>query len=349
MKVIDKNNQLWRLLDDLSTKKGITEIAINDPGKIFVERDGQFIQLNTVLDEGQVESFIQDVAKINNKICNQENPILDGRTPDGSRVNIIRFPYTRSFPAITIRRYIQDIKNFHSRRDIFGLNKYWIDFFKALVLARVNVIVSGGTGVGKTTFLNLLLNEIPPVERVVTIEDTFELNFSLPNLVSLEFGGKNLISTNPLGARELVKNTLRMRPDRIIIGEVRGGEIFDLLQAMNTGHDGSMTSVHSSSPGECFNRLESLYLLAGFDAPSRVVKKQISMGVDFIVQLSRLRDGRRVVSQILEVTGMEGDNILSQVIADFSLDEGLKLKGLTPENATKLYQEGGLKKGFFNE
>lgn len=342
------NNTIWRMLQDLSTKKGISEISINGPRTVFVERDGKFIQLNVDLAPKDIYEFIQDVAKRNRKVCDQNTPIMDGILPDGSRINVITAPFVQGYPAISIRKYIQGIKSFHSVPGIFGLYDKWIQFFKAMVNARMNIIVSGGTGVGKTTFMNLLLNEINPIERVITIEDTIELNFQIPNMVRLESGHKPLSSTISVSTRDLVKNSLRMRPDRIILGEVRGGELFDLLMAMNTGHDGSMCSVHASSTVECLGRLETLFLLAGYEVPIKAIRRQISTGIDFIVQISRLRDGRRVVSEISEVTGMEGDNILTSKIAAFD-DEGLRSQGITPQRIDRLHLDGGIPRDFFNE
>jgi pilus assembly protein CpaF len=189
--------------------------------------------------------------------------------------------------------------------------------------------------------MNLLLQELSKQERVITIEDTLELNFNHPNLVRLEAGNRTNASDAKITTRDLVKNTLRMRPDRIIIGEVRGGELFDLLQAMNTGHDGSMASVHANSPGECLNRLETLYLLAGFDVPYQAVKKQIANAVNFIVQIGRNRDGDRVVTSIQEITGMEGVNILSHQIGVWE-DGALQKTGISPKEMQRLHQMGGL-------
>jgi len=340
-------NSVWKLIKDLSNKKGITEIVINDTKNVFVEREGTFIQLNVKLTKTHIYEFIKEVSTYNKKVCDVENPILDGNLPDGSRINAIIEPYSTKCPSITIRKYLKNFKKFDSSPGVFGLFDKWIHFFKSAVSARLNIVVSGGTGVGKTTFLNLLLQEIPTAERIISIEDTLELSFNLPNIVRLEASRKGLLSGNIITMADLVKNTLRMRPDRIIIGEVRGAELFDLLSAMNTGHDGSMTSVHSNSPSECFQRMETLYLLSGYDVPHNVVRRQISSGVDFIVQLNRSREGERLVSEIVEVSGMEGDNILSQKLATYE-DGGLKFSGLASLNMDKLIEEGGLAKDFFN-
>jgi len=341
-------NLVWKLLYDLSNKKGITEVVINNPKAVFVEREGQFIQLNTSLSRTDIEQFIVQVADYNKKKCDANHPTLDGILPDGSRVNIIREPFVMGSPAITIRKYLKKFKSFENNLDIFGLNERWIKFLRAMVQGKMNIIISGGTGVGKTTLMNLLLGEIDSSERIVSIEDTKELTLNLPNVVRMEVGSRNKVSDKSLSLRDLVKNTLRMRPDRIIIGEVRGGELFDLLQAMNTGHDGSMTSIHSNSPVECFIRMETLYLLAGYDVPTYVIRRQVSTAVDFVIQLSRAKGGARVISQIAEITGMEGGNILMQFIAEY--EEGiLQPTGITPKRIKELHEKGDLPLDFFNQ
>lgn len=345
---ISRDNKVWKLIEDLSQKKGITELVINESKCVFVERAGRFIQLNVAFSKEEVEQFIGDVAKLNGKKCDQDHPILDATLPDGSRFNAIVAPYSADFPAVTIRKFLHHINKFDDDPEIFGLGSQWIEFLKAIVSARCNIVISGGTGAGKTTLLNLLLNEVSFAERVVTIEDTLELRFSIPNLVRLEYGGKELLSKSDLTARDLVKNTLRMRPDRIIIGEIRGGEFFDLLSAMNTGHDGSMTSIHANSPAECFGRMESLYLMSGHHLPNHVVRRQIGFAVDFIIQVTRNREGERVVEQIQEVTGMEGETISSQTVASRDQESGrLEFSGATPTRMAKISRMGGIPIDFF--
>jgi pilus assembly protein CpaF len=341
-------NSVWNLLSELQTKKGITEVVINNPKTVFVERGGHFIQLNVNLTKNHIYQFIQDIAEFNKKKCDADVPILDGNLPDGSRINIIHEPFALHCPAITIRKYLRSISSFDQNPTAFGLNEKWVEFFKAMVGARVNIIVSGGTGVGKTTFLNLLLAELSPQERVVTIEDTIELSLNFPNVVRLEAGSKITQSRASVSTRDLVKNTLRMRPDRIIIGEIRGEELFDLLQAMNTGHDGSMSSVHANNPGECMQRLETLFLLAGYDVPHHVVRRQIASAVDFVIQLGRNREGSRIVRSVAEITGMEADSILMQTILEQNEDDVLVAKGIVPKNMNKLNHMGGLPLNFFN-
>lgn len=339
-------NSIWNLLNDLSKKNGITEILINGPKNVFVERGGQFIQINANLPASDINAFIQDVAVHNQKTCDNDNPILDGNLPDGSRINIINEPFVSGSPAISIRKYLKFISSFEANPNIFGLTPHWVEFLKAVISSRLNIVVSGGTGVGKTTFLNLMINEIAKHERVIAIEDTLELTINMPNVVRLESGAKSLQSKSSLSTRDLVKNTLRMRPDRIIIGETRGGELFDLLQAMNTGHDGSMTSVHASSAAECLSRMETLFLLAGFEIPLTVVRKQMASAIQFIIQLGRDKEGNRVISEIIEVCGMEGPTMLIQTIAKRE-DGFLVFGGMAPKSMEKLHRQGGLPLNFF--
>jgi pilus assembly protein CpaF len=306
-------NSVWNLLKELSTKAGITEIIINQTNNVYIERAGEFIRLNVTLDRFDIDSFINDIADYNQKTFNELNPILDGRLPDGSRINVISDSFSQNCPAITIRKYLKSIKRFESSPGIFGLTPRMIEFVKAMIFTKFNVMIAGGTGTGKTTFLNLMLQEISPAQRVITIEDTRELSFSLPNVVRLEARSGQQKGTN-LTIRDLLKNTLRMRPDRLIIGEVRGAELFDLLQAMNTGHEGSMATLHANTPGECLNRMENLYLLSGYDVPLKAVRFQIATAIDFIIQLGRNKKGERVVRQITEISSMEGDKITMQDI-----------------------------------
>lgn len=344
---MNAENGVWKLLAELSTKKGITEVIINNVDNVYIERDGELIRLNARLSPEDIVGFCKEAATFNKSQFNSNHPILDGILPDGSRINIISSVYTTSSPAITIRKYLKNIQSFDQSPGIFGLNQKWIRLLKTMVQARQNIIISGGTGNGKTTFMNLMMQEISPTERVVTIEDTKELQFNIPNSVRLVSKTSSSNLDSPLGARELLKNTLRMRPDRIIIGEVRGGEAFDLLQAMNTGHKGSMCTIHSNSPAECLSRLESLFLFAGFDVPMKAVRQQISMAVDFIVQLDRDRDGNRVVSKITEISNMEGDKVLLQDIGIHNSGQA-QFTGLVPKRMKEL-MEYGLNADFFIE
>ncbi len=232
-----KKNKIYDLIEELTNKPSVTEVIINGLDNIFVEMDGELIRVDLLLSNDEVENFCHEVAELNKKAFNHLHPILDGNLKDGSRVNLIHKDYTKSCHAITIRRFTKTIKSFDSSPDIFALSPNWIKFLKVLVRSKMNIVIAGGTGAGKTTFLNLLLQEISQKERIITIEDTRELQFNLPNVVRLE-ARLSYGEQKGLTIRDLLKNTLRMRPDRIIVGECRGGEVFDLLQAMNTGHEG---------------------------------------------------------------------------------------------------------------
>ncbi|MFP5385249.1 MAG: CpaF family protein [Bacteriovoracia bacterium] len=337
-------NRINDLIDELAKKAGISELIINKNDNVYVEKDGEMIRIDATFSDDEIDDFCSDLAAYNRKNFDSYNPILDGNLPDGSRVNLIHKDYTNSTHAITIRRYSKAIKKFDTSPGIFGLTPQWMDFLKLLIKARVNIIVAGGTGVGKTTFLNLLLQEIPSKERIITIEDTRELQFNLPNVVRLE-ARPPVAELQGLAIRDLLKNTLRMRPDRIIVGECRGGEVFDLLQAMNTGHEGSMTSVHANSPGEALLRLENLYMLSGYDLPIRALRYQISTALDFIIQIKRDKNGSRIVNQVTEISNMEGDKILLQDIGLHKNGE-LRFTGLVPACFPKL-QKAGLPKDFF--
>jgi len=344
---MELTNTVWKLLNELSKKSGITEVIINNIDNVYIERDGEFIRLNVNLQPEHVITFCKDVAKFNKMVFNSSHPILDGVLPDGSRINLISSVYTGSSPAITIRKYLKSISTFEGSPGVFGLNAKWVQFLQTMVQAKMNVVVAGGTGSGKTTCLNLLLQEVAPTERVITIEDTKELSFNIPNSVRLI--SKNLASQieNPLQIRELLKNTLRMRPDRIIIGEIRGEEAFDLLQAMNTGHDGSMCTIHANSPAESLSRLENLFLFSGYDVPLLAIRQQMAAGIDFIIQLDRSRDGERIISKITEVSNLEGEKILLQDIGTRT-EDGPEFTGLVPKRM-KLLMEYGLKADFFME
>jgi pilus assembly protein CpaF len=332
-------NPVNELIDELSKKTGITELIINRNDNVYVEKEGELIRLDMKFSEDELEEFCQEIASLNRKEFSPYVPVLDGNLSDGSRVNFLHKDYTNGGHAITIRRFMKNIKSFDGSPGIFGLSPQWMAFLKMLVRARVNIVVSGGTGVGKTTFLNLLLQEIGQKERVITIEDTRELQFNLPNVVRCE------ARPSGLTIRDLLKNTLRMRPDRIIVGEVRGGEVFDLLQAMNTGHEGSMTSAHANSPGEALTRLENLFLLSGYDIPIKALRYQISSAIDFIIQIKRDKTGQRIMTNLTEISNMEGDKILMQDIGVHKNGE-FKFTGMVPACFERL-QKAGLAKDFF--
>ena len=343
----NSHNSVWKLISDLGGKKGITEIIINNTDKVYIEREGELTRLNVDLDDHDIHDFCLDIAKRNRVNFGPEYPILDGILPDGSRINIIAGEYTFSSPAITIRKYLKGISKLDELNGKFNLTQKWVDFFKAIVRAKSNILIAGGTGVGKTTFLNLLLQEISPTDRVVILEDTKELKFEHSNCVRLFTPTLSSKLSNPLTMRALVKNTLRMRPDRIIMGEVRGAEAFDLLQVMNTGHDGSMCTVHANSPSEALMRMENLFLFSGHDIPLKAIRFQMMSALDYIIQLGRDRESGRVVTHITEVCNMEGDRILLQDIGLRS-QLGAQFTGLVPKNIDALV-DVGLSKTFFED
>ncbi len=338
-------SKVWNLLKDLSDKDGITEIMLNDYDSVLVERNNKFIKLKSDFVKEDIVIFVKEVAKLNKRPCNYDNPILDGMLEDGSRINVIIPPYSGRCPAITIRKY-KDILSFDGGKELFSLNKKWKSFVKSLVKARFNIIISGGTGVGKTTLMNLLLNEVSDDERIIILEDTKEIKITHPNTVRIE-SNVGASYKNPLKLRDLLKNILRMRPDRIILGETRGEEMFDFVQAMNTGHNGSICTIHANSIRDTLSRIETLMMTANSDMPLLALRKQMSSAIDFIIQVNKTKKGERIVEQVSEVTSMEGENILTLDICNYSQDsERLAGIGLTPTYIERLV-EAGLPANFF--
>lgn len=338
-------NQIWKFLKKLDQIENITEVMINSPDHIFIEQAGKIIYLDENLEIEHINIFIDEVAKLNNLNFNIDRPMLDGVLPDGSRINIIGFGLTEKFPAITIRKYLKKIISLEENGSMFNLSKRWIDFFKVTIKANFNIIVYGGTGAGKTTFLNLLLNEIDVTQRIVVIEDTRELSLKLPNVIYLK---PSLVSKNPelSSPRNLVKNALRMRPDRIIIGEVRGGEAFDLLIAMNTGHSGSMSSIHANSNKEFVARFTNLVLMSNMGCNDSIVKAQLSSGVDLIVGLKKNKNGQNTIFDISEFTGVESDTISINQLAHEK--EGILVSRKIASLKMDRLLAAGLPKDFFN-
>lgn len=293
----------------------ISELMINSPTDIFIERNGKIKRSRRrFVDDKHTMNIIDRIVRPLGKTANARTPMVDGRLPDGSRVNIVIPPLALNGPSMSIRKFFKKkldaeaFVNFGTMTDPMRI------FIEAAVKARMNMIIAGGTGSGKTTTLNLTSNFIPQGERVVTVEDAAELQVYIPNLVRLESRPANIEGEGEVSIRDLVKNALRMRPDRIIVGECRGGEALDMLQAMNTGHEGSLSTVHSNSPRDTVSRLETLCLMSGLDLPIRVVSKQIASAINLIVQQARLSDGSRKITHITEVQGMEGDTLLLQDI-----------------------------------
>jgi pilus assembly protein CpaF len=282
-----------------------------DPETIYVERMGVLARVNDrFTDDERVRAVIERIVTPLGRRIDESSPFVDARLPDGSRVNAVIRPIALRGSCITIRKFSQTRMTVDTLIECQALTTTMARFLKRSVIARKNIVVAGGTGSGKTTLLNILSEAIPPEERVVTIEDAAELQLRQPHVVSMETRPSNMEGKGGYTVRDLVKNALRMRPDRIVVGECRGGEALDMLQAMNTGHEGSLTTTHANSPPEALRRLETLVLMSGLDLPSRAIREQIASAVDLIVQQSRFADGSRKITNISEVTGIsEGGEI----------------------------------------
>ncbi len=316
----DVFNEAMRLgpLEDLLADDTVTEIMVNGHDKVYVERHGK-LQLSDCqfMDDASVMSVIERIVAPLGRRIDESQPYVDARLADGSRVNAIVPPLALSGPTLTIRKFS---KKSLTAADFVRFGTWTpnaAEFMKLCVLLRKNIVVAGGTGSGKTTLLNLLSGFIPTDERIVTIEDAAELRLQQPHVVRLEARPQNIEGKGAVTIRDLVKNSLRMRPDRIIVGECRGGEALDMLQAMNTGHDGSLTTVHANSPHDVVSRLETMVLMSGLELPTRAIREQIASAVDIIIHESRLSDGSRKVVAITEVTGLEGERIVMQDLFTF--------------------------------
>jgi pilus assembly protein CpaF len=327
-------NEALRLgpLEELLADDTVTEIMVNGPRRVYIERNGK-LQLSGMqfMDDESVMAIIERIVSPIGRRIDESQPYVDARLPDGSRVNAIIPPLSLSGPTITIRKFAKKTLTVEDfiRFGTWNLNA--AEFMRACVLMRKNIIVAGGTGSGKTTLLNLLSGFIPEDERIVTVEDAAELRLVQPHVVRLEARPPNIEGKGAVTIRDLVKNCLRMRPDRIIVGECRGGEALDMLQAMNTGHDGSLTTVHANSSRDVIARLETMVLMSGMELPSKAIREQIASAVDIIVQESRLSDGSRKIVAISEVVGMEGQQIIMQDIFEFrqtGVDENGKVIGV---------------------
>lgn len=301
------------LADDM-----VTEILVNGPSKVYVERGGKLELTNIKFrDDEDVMRVVERIVTPLGRRVDESSPMVDARLPDGSRVNVIIPPLSLVGPAISIRKFPKHALTPDELIKKGAMTPGIADFLRACVKAALNIVVSGGTGTGKTTILNALSSFIPEDERIITIEDAAELRLQQPHVVRLESRPPNVEGKGAVTIRQLVINALRMRPDRIVVGEVRGGEALDMLQAMNTGHEGSMTTVHSNSARDTLRRVETMVLMAGMDLPLRAIREQIASAFDLIVHLGRLSDGSRKIIQIAEVQGMEGDTIVMQDIFQF--------------------------------
>jgi len=302
------------LLDD----PDISEIMVNGPKKVFIEKNGQLTKSSVVFeDDAHVLRIIDRIILPLGRRVDADSPTVDARLPDGSRVNAVVRPVAIDGPSITIRKFQKDKLQVADLIKFDSITRPMAEFLQACVKAHLNIIISGGTGSGKTTLLNVMSGFIPENERIITIEDAAELQLQQDHVLRMETKTANVDGVGLVSIRDLVKNSLRMRPDRIIVGEVRGGEALDMLQAMNTGHDGSLTTVHANAPRDAISRLETLVLMAGMDLPLKVVRQQISSAIDLIVQQTRLKDGQRKITAITEVAGMEGDTVVLTDIFKF--------------------------------
>ena len=334
------------LLDDAD----VTEVMVNGPKRVYVEKKGQLIRTDVVFDDdAHVMRVIERIILPLGRRVDADSPTVDARLPDGSRVNAVVRPVALDGPSITIRKFAKEKLSPEQLVGYGTLTPNMVEFLRACVLGRLNTVISGGTGSGKTTLLNVLSSFIPENERILTIEDAAELRLQQDHVLRLETKPSNVDGSGETTVRDLVRNSLRMRPDRIIVGECRGGEALDMLQAMNTGHDGSLTTLHANSSRDALSRLETMVLMAGMDLPLKVVRQQISSAVDLIVQQTRLKDGTRKVTAITEVAGMEGDTIVLTDIFKFeqtALGEGgkvigdLKATGIRPQFSPRLEAAG---------
>lgn len=329
----------------------ISEIMVNNPYNIYVEKFGKiFSTTKAFLDEAHLMRIIDKIVSKVGRRVDESVPYVDARLPDGSRVNVIIHPLVIKGPVLTIRKFAADP---FSMEDFVGMGtctQKVADFLKACVIGRLNIICSGGTGTGKTTTLNVLSPFIPYDERIVTIEDAVELQLRQKHVIRLESRPPNIEGKGEVNIRDLVRNALRMRPDRIIVGEVRGGEALDMLQAMNTGHDGSISTVHANTPRDVLSRLETMVLMAGLELPIRAIRQQVASAIDLIVHLNRLKDGTRRFVKIVEVQGMEGEIITLQDLFVFDFSMGIdstgkfkgriKSTGLRPRFLDRLHDVG---------
>ena len=337
-------------LEPLLNDPTISEIMVNSPQEIYVEREGVIVEADVSFrDEEHVMSLVEKIIAPLNKRIDETSPMVDARLPIGYRVNVIIPPLSVKSAAITIRKFFNERVNVDYLVTVGTLTPDVGEFLKACVESRLNFIICGGSGTGKTTMLNALSAFIPAAERVITIEDPAELQLKRKHVVSLETRPPNVEGKNQVTQRELVINALRMRPDRIIVGEVRGGEAFDMLQAMNTGHDGSICTVHSNSPRDALARIENMVLMAGFDLPVKAIREQIASAIFGVIHLSRMRDGKRRITQISEVVGMEQQLITMQDIfvfeqkgvdADGQVIGSLLPTGIRPRFMDRIEQAG---------
>lgn len=305
----------------------VTEVMVNGASQVYIEKNGKLIKTGVKFrDDQHVIQIIEKIVLPLGRVIDSENPTVDARLPDGSRVNAVIPPVALDGPSITIRKFSKEKLSIDDLIRIGSITRGMAEFLRACVVSRLNIVISGGTGSGKTTLLNILSSYIPEDERIVTIEDAAELRLHQEHVVRLETRPQSVDNKREITIRDLVRNSLRMRPDRIVVGECRGGETLDMLQAMNTGHDGSLTTLHSNSPRDALARLETMTLMAGLDLPVKVIRDQVASAIDLIVQQTRMKDGSRKITYITEVAGMEGDTIVLTDIFRFE-QTGIDMDG----------------------
>jgi pilus assembly protein CpaF len=338
-------------IEEFLQDEDVTEVMVNGPNEIYVERGGKLYKTNRrFVDENHLRGVIDAiVARVGRRI-DEASPMVDARLPDGSRVNAIIHPLAINGPFLTIRKFSREHFTDVDLIQFGTLTASVTEFLQQCVKGKLNMVISGGTGAGKTSTLNVLSSYIPPDERIVTVEDAVELRLNQPHVLQLESRPPNIEGKGQVTIRELVRNALRMRPDRIVVGEVRGAEALDMLQAMNTGHEGSISTLHANSPRDVLSRLETMVLMAGMDLPLRAIREQISSAIDVVVHQARLKDGTRRITHVSEVEGMEADVITMQDIFLFDYSMGidshgrslghLKPTGIRPKFVNKLADVG---------
>jgi pilus assembly protein CpaF len=337
-------------LERLLADESVTEIMVNGPFDVWVERQGRLFETTVRFnDESHLRRIINKIVAQVGRRIDESSPLVDARLPDGSRVNAVIPPLSLSGPLVTIRKFSKKRFDLNDLIRMGELTTETVEFLQRCIVAELNILISGGTGSGKTTLLNALSTAIPEADRIVTIEDAAELRLNQRHVLRLEARPKNIEGEGEIPIRELVRNSLRMRPDRIIVGEVRGAETLDMLQAMNTGHDGSLSTVHANSCRDALARIETMVLMAGFDLPIRAIRQQVASALDLIVHLERLEDGSRRVTAITEVQRMESEVITLQDIFEFKVDEvtservvvgSLRSTGLRPGFLHKFEKRG---------
>jgi pilus assembly protein CpaF len=311
-------------LERLLAEDSVTEIMVNGPYDVWIERQGRLHRTPIrFTDESHLRRIINKIVASVGRRVDESSPMVDARLPDGSRVNAVLPPLSLTGPLVTIRKFSKSRLDLDDMSRLGTLASDTVDFLERCVRAELNILVSGGTGSGKTTLLNALSTAIPDKDRIVTIEDAAELRLNQQHVLRLESRPKNIEGEGEIPIRELVRNSLRMRPDRIVVGEVRGAEALDMLQAMNTGHDGSLSTVHANSPRDALSRVETMVLMAGYDLPVRAIRQQVAAALDLIVHLERLQDGSRRVVSITEVQRMESDVITMQELYEFKVEKFL--------------------------